>query len=72
MSDIKLKIIFGMLFLKLNNTDKLFKKKHLYQHFIASIKLYPSPKYVQIINKIIFIIAALNADSQICIIYINI
>ena len=42
-TNIKVEVILRMFFLKLNNVNVLFKKKHLYEGLTSPIRPYPLP-----------------------------
>ena len=68
----KIKIILKILFLKFNNINILFGEKILIYKFYISKKTLPIIKQIQIIKKINFVIAALNINKEIFIVYITI
>ena len=71
-ADIKFKIILGMLFLKISNTDVLFGKKTLIWKFYTTSKVLPTIEQVQIIDKKDFVIVTLNVNSKTFIVYMAI
>ena len=71
-TNIKFEIILEMLFLKLNNIDMLFDKKTLTWRIYTTNAALPTIELVQIIDKKNFVIATLNANSEMFVIHIAI
>ena len=69
-ADTKFEIILGMLFLKFSNADMSFGKKTLVWKTYTTNKALPTTEQVQIINKKDFIIAALDANSEIFMVHV--
>ena len=72
MTDNKFETILEMIFLKFHNADILFNKKTFIQKFYTTNKRHFITKQVQIIDKTNFIIAALNVNNKIIVMYIAI
>ena len=72
MADIKFEVILGMLFLKISNVNMLFDKKTLMWRTYTTNKALSIIKQVQIVDLKKFVIAALNIDSKIFVMYMAI
>ena len=63
-TDTKFEMILEMLFLKISNADVVFGKKILTWKTYTTNEALPTTKQVQIIDKKDFVIAVLDADSE--------
>ena len=69
MDDTKFKEILGMFFLKISNADMSFDEKTLTWKTYTTNKVLFTTKQVQIVDKMDFVIAALDADSKTFVMY---
>ena len=70
MANTKFEVILGMLFLKLSNADMSFSKETLAWRTYITNEALPIIEQVQIINKKNFVIAALDANSEMFIVHV--
>ena len=70
MTDTKVEMVLGMFFLKLSNINVLFVEKTLTQRFYTTNYILSNTNQVQIIYETDFIIAVLDADNQIFVLYV--
>ena len=69
-ADTQFKVILGMPFFKISNADMLFDEKILTWKTYTTNEALPTTKQVQIIDKKDFVIAALDADSEIFVVHV--
>ena len=72
MTNTKFEVILEMPFLKLSNVDMSFDKRIFTWRTYITNKALPTTKQVQIINKKDFVIAALDANSKMFMVYVAI
>ena len=70
--DTKFEVILGMLFLKISNVDVLFGKKILIWRTYTINKALPIIEHVQIVNLKKIVIAVLDVNSKMFVIYVAI
>ena len=68
----KFEVILGMPFLKFSNADILFREEILMWRIYTTNKALPIIERVQIIDKKDFVIAALDVDSKMFVMYVAI
>ena len=68
----KFKVILEMFFLKFSNADMSFDEKTLIWRIYTTNKALPITKQVQIIDKKNFVIAALDANSEMFVVHMAI
>ena len=71
-ADTKFKMILGMHFLKISNANIVFNKRTLTWKLYTTNKALSNTRQVKLVNPKKFVIAALDADSKIFVIYIAI
>lgn len=70
MANTKFEIILGILFLKFSNADVSLDKKTLIWWFYTTNKALFTTKWVQIIDKMDFVITSLDVNSEIFVVYV--
>ena len=71
-ADTKFKVILGMLFLKISNADVSFGKGTFTWKIYTTNEALPTTERVQIVDPKEFVIAALNVDSEMFVVYVAI
>ena len=72
MTNTKFEIILGMLFLKISNADVSFGEKILMWKSHTTNKALPITKQIQIVNPKEFVIAALDINNEMFVMYVAI
>ena len=71
-ADTKFKMILGMLFLKISNANVVFNEETLTWKLYITNKVLPTTEQVQLVNPKIFVLAALDTDSEIFVMHVTI